>query len=389
MKKQIVVASHNPVKIEAALGGFARMFPEETFELLPVNVPSNVSAQPMSSAETLQGAINRAEAAARLHPQAEYCVGIEGGIEPDGDALAAFAWIVVRSAGQMGKGRTGTFYLPPAVAALIHQGKELGEADDIVFQRSNSKQENGAIGLLTNNVIDRKRLYEEAVVMALIPFRNPAHYAAMHTKGQPPAAHIAPQAASPLVEAALEWNQLKQLYRQGWLRGGVPPVRCESVAEHTAGILWLALLLQAQHPELQSEKVLQMALLHDLGEVYAGDLTPAHAVSKTEKHHLEQQAVQQVLGKLPNTAPLLALWQEYETGESPEAVWVRQLDRLEMAVQACSYALQNLVNPAEYLQSAARVIHHPALRPILEELSALAGGQSGTHSASTPQWMDV
>ncbi len=76
----------------------------------------------------------------------------------------------------IGKGRTGTFFIPPPVADLIRQGKELGEADDIIFQRNNSKQENGAVGLLTGNVIDRKNLYEQAVILALIPFKNSILY---------------------------------------------------------------------------------------------------------------------------------------------------------------------------------------------------------------------
>jgi len=55
---------------------------------------------------------------------------------------------------------------------LVGQGMELGHADDIVFQRSNSKQEDGAIGLLTRNLLDRAGLYEHAVLLALVPFFN-------------------------------------------------------------------------------------------------------------------------------------------------------------------------------------------------------------------------
>ena len=94
-----------------------------------------------------------------------------------GRRWSAFAWIVVRSQEMIGKGRTGTFFLPPAVVELIRQGKELGEADDIVFGRSNSKQDNGAVGLLTDNVIDRAQLYEHAMILALIPFKNETLYA--------------------------------------------------------------------------------------------------------------------------------------------------------------------------------------------------------------------
>jgi len=58
----------------------------------------------------------------------------------------------------------------------VRAGVELGEADDIVFQRANSKQENGAIGLLTGDVIDRRQLYEHAIVLALVAFKNPSLY---------------------------------------------------------------------------------------------------------------------------------------------------------------------------------------------------------------------
>ena len=126
----------------------------------------------MSSQETIRGATNRARAAQAQHPKADFWVGIEGGVEAQGEDLAAFAWIVILSANLAGKSRTGTFYLPPQVAKLIRQGKELGEADDIVFQQSNSKQANGAIGILTGDIIDRTALYKHAVILALVPFKN-------------------------------------------------------------------------------------------------------------------------------------------------------------------------------------------------------------------------
>lgn len=62
--------------------------------------------------------------------------------------------------------------LPQEVASLVRQGVELGIADDRVFGRSNSKQSNGAVGLLTADLIDRQRYYEHAVILALVPFKN-------------------------------------------------------------------------------------------------------------------------------------------------------------------------------------------------------------------------
>ncbi|MDP3948934.1 MAG: inosine/xanthosine triphosphatase [bacterium] len=175
--KKIVVASKNPVKINATLSGFQKMFPEETFEIESVSVPSGVSDQPKNDSEIFQGAWNRANNASEAISDADFWVGLEGGIEEKNGDMEAFAWIIVKGKnGKFGKGRTGTFFLPPKVAELIKQGKELGEADDIVFQRKNSKQENGAVGILTGDVLDRTKYYAEAVIMALIPFKNEELY---------------------------------------------------------------------------------------------------------------------------------------------------------------------------------------------------------------------
>lgn len=177
--KKIIVASHNPVKIQATLDGFTQMFPDEQFEIEGVSAASEVGDQPANDDETYRGAYNRAANAAKAVPEADFWVGVEGGIEDKNHDMESFAWVVVRSKDQIGKGKTGIFFLPPRVAELIREGKELGEADDIVFGQTNSKQANGAIGLLTHNVITRKTFYVTAVVTALIPYVHaelyPAH----------------------------------------------------------------------------------------------------------------------------------------------------------------------------------------------------------------------
>lgn len=178
MIKKIVVASQNPVKIQAVLNGFQRMFPDQTYGIQGVSAPSEVPDQPDDNEITLRGAQNRARYVMRLHPEADYWVGVEGGVETHAEDMAAYAWIVILSPAQTGRSRTGAFYLPPAVAELVRQGIELGKADDIVFGRTNSKQASGAIGLLTGDVIDRRGLYEHAVILALVAFKNPDLYPA-------------------------------------------------------------------------------------------------------------------------------------------------------------------------------------------------------------------
>jgi inosine/xanthosine triphosphatase len=174
--RKLAIASQNPVKTRATLNGFLRMFPGQTLSIDTISVPSHVRAQPMTNAETLQGAMNRAHSASLLMPQADYWVGIEGGLEELEDELLGFAWAVVLSGTQLGKGRTAGFVLPQRVSSLIREGLELGEADDRVFDRLNSKQENGAVGILTGNAIDRAEAYAIGVILALAPFKNPQYY---------------------------------------------------------------------------------------------------------------------------------------------------------------------------------------------------------------------
>jgi len=170
--KKIILASKNPVKIQATQRAFQRMFPREKFKIQSVSVVSEVRSQPLSNEETLQGAQNRVKNARHQFAEADYWVGIEGGIEVLNGACSSFAWVVVRSPSLTGKSRTGTFFLPPPVASLIQKGKELGEADDIVFNQSNSKQKHGAIGILTGGVVNRVDLYEHAIILALVVFKN-------------------------------------------------------------------------------------------------------------------------------------------------------------------------------------------------------------------------
>ncbi len=173
---KIIVASKNPVKIEAALQGFREMFPKETFEAEGVSVASGVSDQPVGDEETYQGALNRVKGAKANYPDAQYWIGIEGGNLHTPHGVETMAWVIVRSGERLGKARTAGFYLPPKVVELLDQGYELGHADDIVFGVDNSKQSTGSAGLLTGGVMDRLRFYVPAIILALIPFKQPALY---------------------------------------------------------------------------------------------------------------------------------------------------------------------------------------------------------------------
>lgn len=175
-KINIVVGSNNPVKIKTVRLAFEQVFPQTICEVQGIAVPSGVADQPMTDAATYQGAANRARNCQKALPEAHFWVGVEGGIDELHGAMQAFAWIYIISPEQSGQARTATFDLPEAIRQLIHKGIELGEADDRIFQRKNSKQGQGAVGILTHELIDRTEYYRPAVVLALIPFVNKGLY---------------------------------------------------------------------------------------------------------------------------------------------------------------------------------------------------------------------
>lgn len=173
---KVIVASQNPVKIDAAKKSFEKMFPKVEFTFEGVNVSSGIPDQPIGEEQTITGAMNRVNNAFKLNEEADFFVSFEGGVEEKEGSFWAFAWAAVLSNGKYGKAKSSEFLLPEKVSELIKQGYELGTADDMVFKRENSKQSNGSIGLLTHDVITRTDYYEQAMILALIPFVNPELY---------------------------------------------------------------------------------------------------------------------------------------------------------------------------------------------------------------------
>lgn len=168
---KIVVASLNPVKTAAVRSAFSMQFPGTELEIVPLATDSGVADQPMSDGETRRGARNRARNARKAVPDADFWVGLEGGLETIDGALMGFAWMVVAGpGGRLGEARTPTLPMPPAVQRLVAEGLELGEANDRVFATTNSKQKGGAFGLLTGGRYTREGVYTQALVLALIPF---------------------------------------------------------------------------------------------------------------------------------------------------------------------------------------------------------------------------
>jgi putative hydrolase of HD superfamily len=145
----------------------------------------------------------------------------------------------------------------------------------------------------------------------------------------------------------LETAGLKRVPRAGWFQRGVAHV--ESVAEHSFGTAFVAMALadlvngemdrDSGQRLLNLEKVLAMALLHDLAEVRLTDL-PVSAVKLfpgAVKSQAEATAIDDLLAPLPAAGRWQALWQEFEDCSSPEGRLVRDADKLEMMVQCLRY----------------------------------------------------
>lgn len=168
--KNVIITSLNPAKINAVKSAFLAVFPEQEFTFQGVKVASEVDDQPMSDQETRQGSLNRIRNAKQSSTGADYYVGVEAGIANN----TTFAWMVIESETQRGESRSASLMLPPTVTDKLHPGTELGTVMDQYFGTDNIKQKGDAIGLLTQHQLTRSSVYHQALILALIPFSNPA-----------------------------------------------------------------------------------------------------------------------------------------------------------------------------------------------------------------------
>lgn len=159
-----------------------------------------------------------------------------------------------------------------------------------------------------------------------------------------------------------EVGKLKSVKRSGWVLRGVK--NSESVADHTFRVALMAWILGKQKHGLSVEKLIKIALVHDLCEVYAGDITPYDTIlpkdarKKKEilktwprfteaqkkkiaakKFKAEKAGLEKVIKVLPSSlsTEVKSLWLEYEKAISKEARFLKQVDRAENLLQSLEY----------------------------------------------------
>ena len=166
-----------------------------------------------------------------------------------------------------------------------------------------------------------------------------------------------------------QFIHLKNLYRQGWLTniiGMDAENKVESVADHSWSVAMLCMsIIQKYNLELDLDKCMKLAIVHELGEIYAGVFVP-HQISKEEKHKLEVQAVDDLLNEASFDNDYKELWLEYENQTSEEAVFVKQVDKLEPMLQAPAYG----VRTKDHFNDECITI--PCLRELLNEAYELS-----------------
>ena len=173
---KICVASENPVKIQSAKEAFLRMFPDCECFVEGISASSDIANQPMSDEETYRGALNRVNNLSQK-VEADFWVGIEGGLQNKNNELEAFSWVVIKSKkGKFGKARSASYFLPNKINKLVKEGKELAHASNEVFNETEINRKQGTVGILTGNAINRAILSMEPVILALIPFKNEGLY---------------------------------------------------------------------------------------------------------------------------------------------------------------------------------------------------------------------
>ena len=171
-----------------------------------------------------------------------------------------------------------------------------------------------------------------------------------------------------------EAERLKNVLRTAYTSEG----RHESTAEHSWRLALLAAVLTGERPELDMQGVVLMCLIHDLGEAFDGDVPAIAQTAPGVKAASELAAMERLTRLLPPEAgaTIREIWEEYEACQTPEARWVKALDKAETIIQhnqganpaGFDYAF-NLTYGSEYFDDGA----------LLSDLRLLLDEETGRH----------
>lgn len=145
-------------------------------------------------------------------------------------------------------------------------------------------------------------------------------------------------------------TQLKYKIRSGWdeTHWNVSKERIESVAEHVYGTCILALSIDSEFEmNLDIDRVMKMLVLHEIGEVIIGDITPFDNITPEEKMRIEHEAIRKMLGNLIKKDEYFALLLEFDERKTREAAFAYHCDKLEADIQSKIYQDMGCHNPLD------------------------------------------
>lgn len=154
---EFIIGSMNQAKVEAVQKVVKEHYPHAVVRA--VHSDSEVSAQPIGDTETLQGAINRAKSV-RKNASNAIGIGLEGGVRRLDGVLYICNWGALETPeGQLITAGGAQIPLPADIAKEIENGKELGPVIDTYFNKSQLRQQEGAMGMFTAGAITRVELF--------------------------------------------------------------------------------------------------------------------------------------------------------------------------------------------------------------------------------------
>lgn len=158
--------------------------------------------------------------------------------------------------------------------------------------------------------------------------------------------------------------KLKNIKRTGWI-SKAKILRAESVADHSYSLTALSMVF-SDFLGLDTQKVMKMCIIHDLAETIIGDYMPDE-ISIKEKQIKEDDAMKIILSSFPDKIALLYsnIWKEYCLNQTKEACLVKQLDKVEMFLQAKRY-LKNGYS-YEFLSQFLQVLDNIGVGVVVEE----------------------
>ena len=170
----IVLGSTSPVKINATRQAFEAYF--DNVEVKGIQVPSGIKPFPTSEEETFQGAVNRAKAVFEME-QADYYVGLEGGLQTLNGYTIVKQIAVVLHEEKTGVGISSGYNAPEAVINQLDMtSDESRKILDKYFGKTEILSKEGIIGVLTNGNLNRTTISRDAIICALTRFINPQYY---------------------------------------------------------------------------------------------------------------------------------------------------------------------------------------------------------------------